>query len=143
MAIEIFIVLFVGISLLFFTFFIGKLIGKLLANREWEKRIPELRGDAVKRSRASLSGQFSEQLAPYLPNFPYKATEARFIGKPIDFLVFKGMDEKDISEVIFVEVKSGKSTLSTQERRLRDAIKSKKVSWEQYNIPEKMTKENP
>ena len=35
---------------------------------------------------------FAEQLATYLPNFPFSPTEAKFIGAPIDFLVFKGMD---------------------------------------------------
>ena len=50
---------------------------------------------------------FAEQLAPYLPNFPFSSTEAKFIGAPIDFLVFRGMDAQDIEEVIFVEMKSG------------------------------------
>jgi predicted Holliday junction resolvase-like endonuclease len=33
---------------------------------------------------------FSEQVAPFLPDFPedLKASEARFIGKPVDFLIF-------------------------------------------------------
>jgi predicted Holliday junction resolvase-like endonuclease len=92
------------------------------------------------KSRAVLGGQFSEQLAPYLPNFKYLPTEARFIGKPIDFLVFKGMDEKKIDEVVFVEVKSGKSKLTEQEKNLKETIEKKKVSWEEYRIPEELTK---
>ncbi len=120
--------------------FIGYLIGKKVKDYEWSKRVPKIREDAVKRSRHVLSGQFSEQLAPYLPDFPYSPTEARFIGKPIDFLVFKGMDEKEIEEVVCVEVKSGKSGLSTPERILRDVIRDKKVSWEEYRIPEEITK---
>ena len=118
---------------------IAYLIGRWRAKSELESRIEAEREDAIKRSRAALSGQFSEQLAPYLPNFPYKPTEARFIGKPIDFIFFKGMDNQKIDEVVFVEVKSGSSTLSTQERRLRDAINEKKVSWEEYSIPQELT----
>ena len=86
-----------------------------------------------------LGGQFSEQLAPYLPDFPYSPTECRFIGKPIDFIVFKGMDEKEITEVKFIEVKSGKANLSTHERKLRDVIREKKVTWEEYSIPKDIT----
>ena len=48
-----------------------------------------------------------------------KALEARFIGKPIDFLIFKGMDEQHIDEVVFVEIKTGNSQLSSNERSLR------------------------
>ena len=118
----------------------GYLIGKLITDRKWNELLPGIREDAIKRSRAVLTGFFSEQLAPYLPDFPYSPTEARFIGKPIDFIVFKGMDEKDIKDVVFVEVKSGKASLSSHERKLRDIIKDKKVNWEEYRIPEKLTK---
>jgi len=120
--------------------FIGFKIGKWISNKKWLEKIPEIRKEAIERSRAVLGGQFSEQLAPYLPDFPYLPTEARFIGKPIDFIVFKGMDEKNINEVVFVEVKSGKASLSTHERKLRDVIKDKKVSWKEYRIPEDLTK---
>jgi len=65
-------------------------------------------------------------LAPYLPDFPYKPTEVGFIGKPIDFIVFKGMDEREPSEVVFVEVKSGKSGLSPMERKLKKLIDKKR-----------------
>lgn len=114
--------------------------GQFLKNREWEAKVPDIRQDAIKKSRSVLGGQFSEQLAPYLPNFAHKPTEVRFIGKPIDFIVFKGMDEKNIEEVIFVEVKSGKSSLSSNERKLRDAINNKKIRWEEYRIDENITK---
>lgn len=121
--------------------FIGYLAGKKLTDLHWKlKLVPQIREEAVKGSRAVLGGQFSEQLAPYLPDFPYSPTEARFIGKPIDFLVFKGMDQKEIDEVIFVEVKSGKANLNSHERKLRDTIKERKVSWQEYRIPEDITK---
>jgi predicted Holliday junction resolvase-like endonuclease len=119
--------------------YVGFLIGNWYRNKKWEEQLPEIREDAIKRSRAVLGGQFSEQLAPYLPDFPYSPTECRFVGKPIDFIVFKGMDEKEITEVKFVEVKSGKASMSTHERKLRDVIKDKKVTWEEYRIPEEIT----
>ncbi len=130
---------FVIIAILFLA--VGYFVGKALTNLYWEKfKVPKLRLDAIAKSRAVLGGQFSEQLAPYLPDFPWSPTEVRFIGKPIDFIVFKGMDEKDIKEVEFVEVKSGKSQLNTHERKLRDVIKDKKVRWAEYRIPEDITK---
>src|SRR3989338_5246538 len=121
-------------------YFIGKKAGIGKANREWENNVPNIREDAIKKSRAVLGGQFSEQLAPYLPDFPYSPTEARFIGKPIDFIIFEGMDNKEITAVKFVEVKSGKSSLSTHERKLKDVIINKNISWEEYRIPENLTK---
>ena len=116
-------------------------LGKIVRDMYWESQIEAIRQDAIKRSRAVLGGQFSEQLAPYLPDFPFSPTECRFIGKPVDFIVFKGMDGKAIEEVVFVEVKSGKSVLSPQEKALREAVKSGRVLWYEYAVPEGVTKE--
>ena len=116
--------------------FVGYAIGKYVSNKEHKEKIPQIRETAIKQSRAVLSGQFSEQIAPYLPNFPFKPTEARFIGKPVDFIIFKGMDERKIEEVIFVEVKSGKSQLSNVEKTLKEAIQNKKISWSEYRVPD-------
>lgn len=119
--------------------YIGYLVGKKITDHTWKDQLPKIREDAIKLSRAVLGGQFSEQLAPYLPDFPFNPTEVRFVGKPIDFLVFKGMDEKNIDEVIFVEVKSGKSRTNPVERTLRDAIINKRVHWVEYRVPEEIT----
>ena len=62
------------------------------------------------------------------------------MGKPIDLIVFNGMDEKNINEIIFVEIKSGDSKLSTTERKLRDCIKEKRIRWQEYRISKKLTK---
>lgn len=112
--------------------YIGFKIGSVVKDFHWRAKLPKLRQESVKKSREVLTGQFSEQLAPFLPNFPYSPTECRFVGKPIDLIVFKGLDGKEPSEVIFVEVKSGKSTLSTVERKLRDVIKKGKIRWEEF-----------
>lgn len=122
-----------------FGIYFGIKVGKSMAKSEFKQKIPDIRQDAISRSRSVLTGLFSEQLAPYLPDFPYLPTEARFVGKPIDFLIFKGLDEKNVSEVIFVEVKSGKSKLSTTEKTLKDAIINGNVRWEEYRIPDRLT----
>ena len=121
-------------------YWLGNKAGCFRRDKFWEGEIPTYRKDAIMKSRAVLGGHFTENLAPYLPNFPFLPTECRFVGKPIDFLVFKGMDGKDINEVVFVEVKSGKAKLSSHEKKLKEVIKKKKVRWEEYRIPEDLTK---
>lgn len=126
---------FLGIAVLVVAIlYIGYLIGRYISRKQHQEKIPEIRETAIKQSRAVLSGQFSEQIAPYLPEFPFKPTEARFIGKPVDFVVFKGMDEKKIDEVVFVEVKTGKSQLSSVEKSLKETIQDKKIKWYEYRI---------
>src|SRR3989344_4651775 len=132
-------------ALLLFTiiaYFIGAKLGALRRDKFWELEIPSHRKDAILKSRAVLSGNFYEQLAPFLPDFNFSPTECKFIGKPVDFIVFKGMDEKKIDEVVFVEVKSGDSKLSGQQKNLRETIEKKKVRWEEYRVPGELTKKD-
>jgi len=77
-----------------------------------------MRHDAIKRSKRTLLGKLWEQVSPYLPKFPFRPSDMKFLGSPIDFIIFDGASENDIKEVIFLEVKSGDSKLSTQERKL-------------------------
>ena len=135
-------IIFVAIFLigLIVAYWIGNKFGSYKTGKMWEEQLPEYRKDAIMRSRSVLSGNFSEQLAPYLPDFGYSPTECRFMGKPIDFIVFKRMDEKKINEVVFVEVKSGNSKLSQQEKNLKETIKNKRVKFVEYKVPEELTK---
>jgi predicted Holliday junction resolvase-like endonuclease len=125
--------------LLAFGLYLGIGLGKRSGRLEAERGLPDLlaaeRGDAVKRSRAVLGGLAAEQLAPFLPGFPFDPTELRFIGKPVDFLAFVGSSSGRIEEVAFVEVKSGNASLSPVERSLRDAVKEGRVRWVEYRAP--------
>ncbi len=109
-------------------------VGRIVRDFYWRGRIAQERSDAVNRSRAVLKGQISEQLAPYLPNFSYNSSECKFIGKPIDFIAFRGMDSGSVDEVVFVEVKSGNSKLSSIEREVKRAVEDGRVSFEEYRV---------
>ena len=95
-----------------------------------------IRKDAISRSRAVLGGKFVEQMTPYLPQFGYDPTEARFIGSPIDFIVFPGLAGGDPQEIVIMEIKSGKNCqLTPQERKIRQLIEDGMVRWEQIEYP--------
>jgi len=81
-----------------------------------------------KKSSEVRTGKIAEQISPFLSDYPLDAKTARFIGDPIDFVHF------DEDKVTFVEVKSGKSQLSTKQRRIRDMIKDGKVEFVIYRV---------
>jgi len=124
-----------GLFFIVIAFFLGTKIGRLSASKYLTKEIKIAREDAVKRSRAVLNGQFAEQFAAFFPDFPADPTEIRFIGKPVDFIAFSGLSSGTIDEVLFVEVKTGGSTLSKIERSLRDAVQRKSVRYAEYRVP--------
>ena len=120
--------------LVILSFFAGKALGKRIMFEVMEQIIEKERADAIKKSRAVLKGQFSEQLSPFESDFPVKPSEARFLGAPIDFVAFSGLDEKDVSEIVFIEVKTGNARLNQTEKSIKDAIRNKRVRFEEYRI---------
>lgn len=76
-------------------------------------------------------GQKTENILPFLAEFPYKDEEIRGLFNPIDLIVFAE------NEVIFVEVKTGASQLSDKQRRIRDNIKAGRVRFEVHRLNEK------
>jgi predicted Holliday junction resolvase-like endonuclease len=132
--------LFLSFIFLFIGFFVGKWIERYKVNKEWEEKIPQLTRESVEKSREVLGGKFAEKLAPYFPNFKYDPTELRFIGEPIDYIVFRGASTKNPSEIIFLEVKSGDANLTPVQKKWREVIESKKISWEVYRVPKEVTK---
>ena len=91
----------------------------------------EARQDAVTRSTAVTRGQAFEHLAPFMDDFGYHPRDARFLGSPIDFIVFDGLRETDVREIVFVEVKTGRSRLSARERAVRQAVLDGRVAWQE------------
>jgi len=89
----------------------------------------DIRQDAIKKSKAVTGGKITEHFVPFFHEFPFNPNDARFLGSPIDFVVFDGLDDDEDIDVIFVEVKTGVSSLSRRERRVRDAIKEGRVTW--------------
>ena len=114
--------------------------------RELEDQIHELeekhssdidheRKDAVDSSRSTIKGQISEIVAPWLMTTVNSVKELNFLGYPIDFVGFKGLDNKNEKiEIKFIEVKTDKGNLSTKQRKIRDAVKDKRIEWVEVRI---------
>lgn len=118
-------------------FYLGRFFSHIEFESKLKKRISSERADAIKRSRSVLGGLAGEQIAPFLPGFPCNPADARFIGKPVDFVAFCGAAQEDkIHEIVFVEVKSGDATLSRREKEIRECVENGRVRFEVYNIPE-------
>lgn len=123
-----------GIFIILIFFLLGLVIGKYKERSLNLKKLNEARKDAVKRSRAVLNGQLSEQLAPFFPDFPANPTEIRFIGQPVDYIAFNGASQGTITDISFIEIKTGSSALSPVEKALKDAIEKKKIKYIEYRV---------
>ena len=89
---------------------------------------------ALEGSRRVLKGQAAEQLAPLSGSFDYLPSDARFLGSPIDYLVFDGLSDEDDVEIVFIEVKTGKARLNARETRVKEAVQAGRVRWEELRL---------
>ena len=119
---------------------------------EYEKYIAELELehkqallDAQKRSvntsRAVLKGKMAEQFAPILPEFQYLPSDAKFLGDPVDYVVFDGYTDfrdgdgtADDIEVILLDIKSGGARLSKGQQAIAQAVREGRVRFETLRI---------
>ena len=132
------IVVVVAVLGIFLTYYFSKLKfeGKFRQWQEaeklgWEEEKEKAIKEAITQSRAVLGGKFVEQLAPYLPEFKYDPTEARFIGSPIDLIVFPGLASGDPEEIVIMEIKTGKTgQLKPHQKKIRQLIEDGMVRWE-------------
>ena len=101
---------------------------------KWQSDMEQARKTAVTQSRAVLGGKFTEQMVPFFPDFRYDPTEVRFIGSPIDMIVFPGLAAGDPQEIVILEVKTGKSAqLTPAQKKIRELIENGMVRWDEIH----------
>ena len=101
---------------------------------KWQTEMEQARKSAVTQSRAVLGGKFTEQMVPFFPDFKYDPTEVRFIGSPIDMVVFPGLAKGDPEEIVILEVKTGKSAqLTPAQKKIRQLVEDGMVRWDEVH----------
>ena len=86
---------------------------------------------SAKKSSEVKVGNITEQFAPFLDNWGYDPNNFSFLGKPIDGISY----EED--EIIFIEIKSGKSRLSQKQNNIKKLVEEGKVSFRTFRVDEK------
>lgn len=76
------------------------------------------------KSTEVRTGQIMEKMAPFSNIFKYEPRNAYFLGNFIDYVVFSE------DEIVFVEVKTGKSSLSKKQRNIKKLVEEGKVRFE-------------
>jgi len=105
--------------------------------REQADALDAARRESVERSRSTLKGKLAEQMAPLLPGFPYLPADARFLGDPVDYVVFRGRSVDAVSEVVLLEVKQGGSALSPVQRAIARAVEEGRVRFELCRVSDR------
>lgn len=92
------------------------------AGKEYNKLLHQKKSSEVK------IGKVSEHLAPFLNDWPYNPHNFRFLGSPIDGIQFNS------DEIIFIEIKTGKSRLTAPQKIVKNLVKEGKIKFATFRI---------
>jgi len=110
--------------------------------------IQKERGEALDQARTVLKGKIAEQMAPMLPEFvsQYNPAEARFIGSPVDYVIFRNLSKvaegaDESLEIVLLDVKAGlQPVLTRTQKKIKESIEAGKVKWETLHVTMPATK---
>ena len=110
-------------------------------SQTWAEQESSIRKDAADRSRYVLKGKIAEHMIPmYRDVFKYDPSDARFLGAPIDYVIFDGYtaakDEKSDEPitVVLADIKTGNARLNRTERKIKEAVENGRVRWETIQL---------
>lgn len=81
------------------------------------------RGHSVATSAGVVRGNAAQHLAPFMPEMldRFQPGDWRFLGSPIDFIVFDGLTSDLVTQIVLVEVKTN-ATLSKKQAVIKASI---------------------
>ncbi|MHA2177409.1 MAG: Holliday junction resolvase-like protein [Candidatus Thorarchaeota archaeon] len=107
----------------------------------WAEQESSVRKDAADRSRYVIKGKIAEHMIPmYREVFKHDPSDARFIGAPIDYLIFDGYtavkdgNSDELITVVLADIKTGNAKLNRTERKIKEAVEQGRVRWETIRL---------
>ena len=114
------------ISIKIILFFIVLIIILILLLRYYFFKYMELKHKY--KSASVIHGQNIEEVVPFSKYFNYDYRQFKFLGQPVEGIVFG--DDK----ISFIEIKTGQSQLSDKQKNIKELVENKKVYWEEIRI---------
>jgi predicted Holliday junction resolvase-like endonuclease len=110
-------------------------------SQTWAEQESSIRKDAADRSRYVLKGKIAEHMVPmYKDVFKYDPSDARFLGAPIDYVIFDGYtavkdgNSDEPITVVLADIKTGNARLNRTERKIKEAVEKGRVRWETIHL---------
>jgi len=111
-----------------------------LKNKQ-KKEIELARASSIKTSKAVIRGKIAEEFIPLFPDFPYSMGDCKFVGMPIDYLVFDGMSAVRNGEdvpitIILSDVKTNTAQRSKIQNAIKKAAEEGRIRFETWKVDE-------
>ena len=120
------------VPIIFIALWLATIVFALQYIKQKEKEATKKYKNLYKQKKSSevRLGQTEEHFAPLISNWKHDPKNFKFLGAPIDGISFN-IDE---DEIVFIEIKSGRSKLSENQRKIKEIIEKGNVVFKTFII---------
>lgn len=120
-------------------------IALLVEVRRLRQSIPDLVDEEVdmaikefkKRSGRTRVGTTVEQMVPFVREMPFDPSDMRILsGGPVDYVVFDGLCDGDLRELVFLDVKTGKAKMNDAQKQVQRCADLGRVRFALFEVTE-------
>lgn len=121
------------------------LISLLVEVRRLRQSIPDLVDEEVdmaikefkKRSGRTRVGTTVEQMVPFVKEMPFDPSDMRILsGGPVDYVVFDGLCEGNLRELVFLDVKTGNGKKNDAQKQVQRCADLGRVRFALFAVTE-------
>ncbi|MEK6945578.1 MAG: Holliday junction resolvase-like protein [Nanoarchaeota archaeon] len=99
---------------------------------ELKKSLKRATTGAQTTAKSTNVGKLLEKVFPTMNDFKWELSDCRFLGDPIDIVIFHGLTAGKVESIRFLEVKSGKAVLNKHQKSIKEAVENNKVKYEEF-----------
>jgi predicted Holliday junction resolvase-like endonuclease len=94
--------------------------------------------DFKKRSGRTRVGTTVEQMVPFVKDMPFDPSDMRILsGGPVDYVVFDGLCDGEVQELVFLDIKTGKGKVNSVQRQVKRCADLGLVSFGVFEVDER------
>lgn len=121
------------------------IIALLVERRRIRHSIPDLVDEGVttaikefkKRSGRTRVGTTVEQMVPFVREMPFDPSDMRILsGGPVDYVVFDGLCDGEVRELVFLDIKTGKAKTNEAQKQVQRCADLGRVRFALFEVTE-------
>jgi predicted Holliday junction resolvase-like endonuclease len=118
----------------------------LLKLRRVRESIPEIVEEEIdtaikefkKRSGRTRVGTTVEQMVPFVKEMPFDPSDMRILsGGPVDYVIFDGLCDGNVRELVFLDVKTGKAKTNSAQKQVKRCADLGRVRFAIFEVDER------
>jgi predicted Holliday junction resolvase-like endonuclease len=100
-----------------------------LKEEKFEEKESKMREAAVERGRKKVGSVIQKLMTPGIASFKFNPYDIKLITHPIDYIVFDGMNNDDLKEIILLSKSVNSSDLGSLRSQIKRVVNEKKFEW--------------